>query len=206
MIKRILFSLLLCAGASSVWADGPARAALDAMVSKLAGYKTYEVQFTADMGSFGDFDGRMVVSGDKYYIDVNDYEVFFDGGMRWTYNDNDDEVVIENPDPADNNLLSNPSRFFKLSAEDFDSEHKGASDVAGRKVERIELKPRKSVGQSIILRVDASTKLPVGVTYIEGGASTDITINKITPNVAVSGATFSFDKGKYPGVEVIDFR
>ena len=41
---------------------------------------------------------------------------------------------------------------------------------------------------------------------MEDSDAARITIRKITPNVPVQAAAFTFDKSKHKGVEVIDFR
>ena len=114
-MKLYRFLCLLLAGSlacGAAYADAKSKTLLDALTTRMNGYNSYEVQFTVRMDQeFGDMPGRIVVSGNRYYVSVNGAEVFFDGKVRQTYNSRDNEVVIETPDPSDNNILSNPARF-----------------------------------------------------------------------------------------------
>lgn len=158
---------------------------------------------------FEDVQGRIVVSGDRYYVHVNDSELFCDGKLLYTYNEDTNEATVEEPDPDDPSLLSNPPRFFRLGSKDFDSAYKGAATVSGRKIERVELTPKnKGAGfRSILLDIDPANGLPVSVSYrTENEDAIEIAILKFVPNVPVSAADFTFDKSRYEGVEIIDFR
>ena len=107
-LKLYRFFCLLLAGSlacGAAYADAKSKTLLDALTTRMNGYNSYEVQFTVRMDQeFGDMPGRIVVSGNRYYVSVNGAEVFFDGKVRQTYNSRDNEVVIETPDPSDNNI------------------------------------------------------------------------------------------------------
>lgn len=64
--------------------------------------------------------------------------------MRQTYNSRDNEVVIETPDPSDNNILSNPARFFRLYDQDFNHVYQGTAIVGGKNAEEVRLTPKQS--------------------------------------------------------------
>ncbi len=198
---------LLC---STVYADTQSKILLDALTARMGGYNSYEVQFTVKMDQeFGDISGTMVVSGNRYHVTVNGTEVFFDGKVCQTYNSPDNEVVIEKPNPSDNNILSNPARFFRFYDQDFNHAYQGTAVINGRSTEVVQLTPKQSGAgyASILLYLDPTTKLPVGVVYnMDGSDAARITIRKITPNVPVQDADFTFDKSQHKGVEVIDFR
>lgn len=212
-LKLYRFLCLLLAGSlacGAAYADAKSKTLLDALTTRMNGYNSYEVQFTVRMDQeFGDMPGRIVVSGNRYYVSVNGAEVFFDGKVRQTYNSRDNEVVIETPDPSDNNILSNPARFFRLYDQDFNHVYQGTAIVGGKNAEVVRLTPKQSGSgyASILLQLDPITKLPLGVVYnMEDSDAARITIRKITPNVPVQAAAFTFDKSKHKGVEVIDFR
>lgn len=208
MKLRIFCSVLLGLLAFNVSADTQSKSVLDAMTSKMASYKSYEIQFVLEMD--GEFAGRIIVSGDKYFIDTEGMEVFSDGKVKYTYSLMDDEVILENADRTETDFLLNPSLFFKQDYGAFTHISKGSSTIGGRIVEVVELRPNKAdSGISLItLYIDASTKLPVQLTtdLEQTDARSVIKINKITPNVTVTPSMFTFDKSKHIGVEVIDFR
>ena len=210
MINRILLTLLCGLSFLTGLSDDKSKSLVADLVRKIASYKSYEVTFTASMpGQFDDVQGRIVVSGDRYYVNVNDSELFCNGKLLYTYRSDDNEATIEEPDPDDPSLLANPPRFFRLGSGDFESSYKGPVTTAGRKTERVELTPKnRGAGfRSILLDIDPATGLPVSVSYrMEGDDTIEIEILKFRPDVPVSSATFTFDKSKYKGVEIIDFR
>ena len=209
-MRKLIYMLLLSLTAATVRADDKSAGLLKSLSAKIGGYGSYEVAFTAKMeGEFEDVDGVIVVNGDRYYVKVNDSELFFDGKVRYTYNHNDNEVVIENAVSGDNSFLSNPSRFFRLYDKDFTSAYQGTSAVAGRTAERVRLTPvDPDAGYAyMILTIDPATKLPLMIEYVdEGGSTVHIRINKVTPEVPAPAEMFTFDRNKHKGVEVIDFR
>ena len=143
LLRRIILPLLLVFTLTTAHADEKSAKLIRTLSDKIASGKAYEILFTASMeNEFSDVAGRIVVSGDRYYVHVNDYELFCDGKLLYTYNSNEDEVTIEKPDPNDHSLLSNPSRFFKMDEQDFDNAYKGSVAVGGRTAERVELTPK----------------------------------------------------------------
>lgn len=209
-LKSLVFSFFLTLSVVSAFADNNSKTLLDAMSAKVASFKTYEVQFSVGMdGVLGDVKGRFVVSGERYYVAVDDSELFFDGKLKYTYSSDNNEVVIELPDPTDNSILSNPTRFFTLYNDDFKHIARGATTVGGVKCESVELTPKKANSgySNIIVSIDTATSLPKLIKYrMDGSAELIITVDKITPNLTVPPSTFTFDKSKYKGVEIIDFR
>lgn len=210
MTNRILLAVLCSLLCLVGRADDRSKSLVADLARKIASYKSYEVTFTASMpDQFDDVQGRIVVSGDRYYVNVNDSELFCNGKLLYTYRSDDNEATLEAPDPNDPSLLANPPRFFRLGSGDFESSYKGTVTASGRKAERVELTPKnRGAGfRSILLDIDPATGLPVAVSYrMEGDDTIEIEILKFRPDVPVSSATFTFDKSKYKGVEIIDFR
>ena len=83
-------------------------------------------------GEFDGVQGRIVVNGDRYRVEVNGSELYCDGKLLYTFRADEDEVTIERPDPGDRSLLSNPPRFFRLEGDDFEVAYKGREDAGGR--------------------------------------------------------------------------
>ena len=107
-------------------------------------------------------------------------------------------------------MLDNPVRFFKLYDEDFVHTYRGRTTWNGHSVDAIELKPRNSSENyaSMLLRLETATHRPLSLEYRMEGSSAplEITVRKITPNVSVSDAQFTFDRKAHKDVEVVDFR
>lgn len=210
MWYKILFTGWMCLFVATGQAEDQSASLMRNLAAKTASYKAYEVLFTASMkGEFSDLPGKIVVSGDRYYVQINDYELFCDGKLLYTYNGNEEEVTLEEPSKNDNSLLSNPARFFKMDEHDFNSSYKGKSTTNGKDVEQVELTPKTADSgyKAIRLHINPTTGLPIEVRYeADGGVPIEIAIRKFTPNQAVDPGMFTFDKKKYKGVEVIDLR
>lgn len=209
MFKKVLILSLAFCGCLSAYAQDSSKSILETMTSKMISSDPYKVEFTAKMGDmFGDIDGMVVVSGEKYFIDANDYEIYFDGKQRYTYNCDAEEVVIEKADQNNVDFLANPSRFFRFYDSDFNHSFKERVQRSGRATDVVELRPKSGSGRIITLYVDASSKLPVSIIYRDGTGSqnTEIMIDRFIPKVQVEASKFTFDIKKNPDVEVIDFR
>ena len=196
---RVLFCTLLAAWAVlPLRADDRGRALVRSLSAKIASYASYEVLFTADMdGEFDGVQGRIVVSGDRYRVEVNGSELYCDGKLLYTFRADEDEVT-------------NPPRFFRLEGDDFEVAYKGREDAGGRSLDRLELTPKSPDAgyRSIEIGVDPADGMPVQVVYRVDGAAAPlrIRIDRLVPNVPVKDSDFTFDPRKHPGVEVIDFR
>lgn len=206
--KLLLICSLLLAGI--VRADDRSRAILDALATTLNG-QPYEVLFSASMpGEFEQQEGRIVVSGDKYYVYTSQLEVFFDGKLLQTYSSTENQLILETLDPNDSFILASPSRFFRFSPNDIADTYKGESVVAGRKLQEVLLTPKSSKAgyESLSIWIDPANGMPTRLSARFPGISTpvEIQIRKITPGFGAEPALFVFDKSKHKGVEVIDFR
>ena len=203
----ILFSLV---AVLTVKADDRSAEILRKMTGLFSSYTSYRIDFRASMaGEFSNVPGKLIVSGERYVLDVYDSEISFDGTTVYNYSKDNEEVILEKPDPGNNALFANPTRIFQLYDSDFTHVSKGEVSRGGRTLQVIELTPR-SAGDydAITLEVDRATGLPASIAYRMPGLDADVSlaIVSVTPNVSVDNTTFIFDPTKHPGVEVIDFR
>jgi len=209
-MKRTILTVLLFLPALLLRADERSQEILRKMAAAFNGYDSYKIEFTATMeGEFEALPGTLIVSGEKYYLDVYDSEVFFDGKDGYTYSETNKEVIIETPDPNDNRLFANPARIFQLYERDFNSSYKGTATLAEKSTSQLDLTPKSSDAgyNRIILYTDASG-MPVRLVYRldEQGNNLILDVVRITPNINSTGDTFRFDPTKHPGIEIIDFR
>jgi len=209
-MKKTILTILLFLPALLLRADDRSQELLRKMAAAFNGYNSYSITFTATMqGEFQDLDGKLIVSGEKYYLDVYDSEIFFDGRHGYTYSESNDEVIIETPDPNDTRLFANPTKIFQVYERDFNSVYKGTTTINGKSVSKLELTPKtaNSGYSKVTLFADASG-MPVRLVYRLSEYGKDLLLNviQVSPNVPVTTNTFRFDPAKYPDVEVIDFR
>lgn len=181
------------------------------MAAAFNGYNSYQIEFTATLpGEFDALPGTLIVSGEKYYLDVYDSEIFFDGKDGYTYSESNREVIIETPDPNDTRLFANPAKLFRFYDRDFNTTYSGDAEIAGKKRTHIDLTPRSTdIGyRRVSLWIDAVSGMPTRLSYRldESENTLIIDVLQIKPNVNTTVGTFRFDPTKHPGIEIIDFR
>lgn len=144
--------------------------------------------------------GAYAVSGSRFWMHTAAYDAMSDGISRWEVNHGDKEVLIDRVDPADGNVLANPTRAFEFAPGEFSAVSRNGEIV---------LTPRNehNAMQAITLVLNHSTGLPDEVRYRQDGLREEIIvkIRKIAKGLP-SGTTFSFDRSKYKGYEEVDFR
>ncbi|MCD8185403.1 MAG: hypothetical protein LUD68_02800, partial [Rikenellaceae bacterium] len=87
MRKKILLILFLLP-VLVCRADERSQEILRKMAALFQSYYSYSIDFTANMqGEFRDLDGFLIVSGEKYYLDISASESFFDGRKGYTYSE-----------------------------------------------------------------------------------------------------------------------
>lgn len=189
-------------------ADGQADAILRKLAERISAMGNYTARF--EVRAEGNrIEGTYAVSGDKYYMQTDEYEVVCDGKTRWEINHYDEEVLIDNANPADRNILSNPTRAFEFAPDIFNSSYKGAEERDGKAVDVVELTPVDS--KSTLLRVTLVIKhregLPIELRYLSDGLSEDVVVQMVEINPGLpQNAVFSFDRSKYESYDIVDFR
>ena len=219
-MKRILFTIAFFASfaaqiqaqiqAQTAGGQSDARAAeiLRQVGARVAAMGEYHAEFEA-AAEGNRIAGVYAVSGEKYYMRADGYEIIGDGRTRWEINHDDEEVLIDIADPADNNILTNPTRAFGFADDVFRSSYKGEVRIDGEIFDVVELTPRdaRSQLQRITLMVSRRTGLPVELRYMADGLSEQIVVRivRMTPGV-YPDARFTFDSARYKGYDVTDFR
>ena len=215
-MKHLTLSALLVLSALSTQAqdDPKSRAIIDKMIAKNKTYTSFEADFTSrmqDKAAKLDLNqtGNVKVKGKKFRLVLDDHTVINDGAAIWTYSKESNEVTISDPselgqdlDPS--NLLTMYEKGFKSQ---FVEEKADPSGVTVQVIKLFPLEPAKKAYHTVVLTLDKTKLEPrvVQVLYKEGNEVT-YTLKKFTPNVELTDATFTFDKSKYPGVEVNDMR
>ena len=103
-----------------------------------------------------------------------------------------------------------PSKLFTIWEDDFKNEWKGAVDLNGESLVQINLyplagdeKPFHTI-QLFISEEDLELRRAV----VKGREGTDVTydVGSFKPQAEVPASTFTFDPGKFPGVNMVDNR
>lgn len=182
-------------------------------VAGAAGPQDVLRQLAARMDALGDYHaefeivaedgvrtGTYSVSGDRYRMYTDGYEVVSDGRTRWEFNHIDREVSVDDVDSGAGNLFNNPTRAFEFAPEAFD----GSMTQDG-----VLLVPRdKSTSvSSIELRISPATGLPAELKYRQEGVRGEIVVRILKLQKGLpEGVEFIIDKKKYGDYEILDFR
>lgn len=206
-MKRLIGLTLLC-----LLTAGTLRAAgsdpLDKIAAKIKGYGNFELRFTARSGSGTEADtGRIILAGERYFMDLNGVQIFCDGTTRYTYNRTNEEVLVENAALPEGSsaLFYSPKELFSISGKDF-AVVTSTRNGAFTRLQLVPLGDKKRYVKELYLTHTDRFDLKRITLQETNGSRIDIDIRAITPNIDVSKVPFRFDATKHPKVEVIDFR
>jgi outer membrane lipoprotein-sorting protein len=215
-MKNIFF--LLIAGGLTLngfaQTDTKAKAILDEVSKKTKTYTSIAADFSYTIenkkqNTSEKQDGKLVVKGDKYKLDIANQTVLSDGKVTWTILKESKEVQINNASTSDESV--NPSSIFTIYDKGFKYEFVKEETQKDGTVDQIiklyPLEPAKKNFHTVTLAISKAKKQIKSI-RVNGKDGSDITYNvkKFTPNTDVADATFTFNAKTYPGFEVMDLR
>jgi len=191
--------------------DPKATALLDEVSTKTKSYKSIKADFSYTMENKQakineEKKGSLLLSGDKYRLTVAGQVVICDGKTIWTYIEESNEVQINNLDNKDDALT--PSKLLTSLNSNYKSKIIKDNNQTDPTVETLELVPNISKNYiKAIVAIDKTKKqVKTFSLYDKNGNVFTYKISKYQTDLPVNPSDFSFDKSKFPGVEVIDMR
>jgi outer membrane lipoprotein carrier protein len=191
--------------------DQKAATLLDEVSTKTKAYKSIKADFTYTMvnkqaGINEEKTGTLLVSGDKYKLNIVGQIVISDGKTIWTYIKESNEVQINSSDNKDDAMT--PSKLLSSYNENYKSKIIRDKSQTDPSVETLELIPNVSKNfTKVILSVDKTKKqIRSFALYDKNGNIFTYKVTKFTVDVPFSPADFTFDPKQFPGVEMIDMR
>jgi outer membrane lipoprotein carrier protein len=213
-MKKNLLALLVAS--MPLWAlaqyDPQALSILDAMSKKYKALNSFEANLTTNLTNDSDgvkeeFKGKITVKADKFRLVLEDQEVINNGTTVWNYLPAAKEVNIDNFDKNSDEI--NPSKIYEIYKKGFKYLFVEEKTEAGQLCDVIDLVPEKKDAQYFKIRMSIVKKdnsIQSWTMFDKSGNRYKYTITRFTPNVSVDDNFFTFDKKKYPDVEVIDLR
>ncbi len=215
MLKySLLIFILLYANCAFCQQDSDARIILERVAGKTKSYKSIQADFELviedrkeNIQTFSG--GQILLKGNKYKVESMGSIVYFDGKTIWTYTEEFDEVIINEPDSLDDNFISNPAKIFYWYNRDFKYRYVGETLVNDRKMHEIDLYPRNldqpysrfkifiDVDKDILSTIKVSGK--DGIDYL-------ISVKNYITNNELDDSIFTFDESKHKKAEIIDLR
>lgn len=213
-MKKIIACLLLAMSVlapATAQKDNRAKTILDAMSKQYQSLKSYQATFsfmTDGGGAKETLKGDLSVKGGKFRLKIGGQDVYNDGKAMYTYVKETNEVNVQDTDNSTASDL-NPARIYTIYQRGFIYKFLKEIRQGGQTLEVIELTPEKKDAQvaRVQISVDKATKsIKTWQITDKTGKRTTYTISAFKPNVSLPDSYFVFDKGKYPGVEVVDLR
>lgn len=212
-LSTLALVALVSIGSAKAQDDPKSKAIVDKLMAQAKAWTSFEADFTSRLQSTKDKldvkqEGSMKVKGKKFRLVLDKNTVINDGSVMHTYNKDINEVTLSDPSEMDSEL--DPSTLFTQYEKGFKSQFVEEKMDAGTMVQIVKLfplEPAKKPYHTVVLTVDKARTEPrsVQVLYKDGNIVT-YTLKKFTANPALADALFTFDKSKYPGVEVNDMR
>jgi outer membrane lipoprotein-sorting protein len=134
--------------------------------------------------------------------------IISDGKTVWNYDKASNEVTVNNVD-ASGNAMTPQKLLTNFYDKDFFYKYNGEKKEGKKTYQEIELTPsdKNKPFHKVYLLVDKSTNTISSAKFLEkSGGKYTYSINTMKASVTVTDKDFSFDKTKYPGVEVVDLR
>ena len=214
---KAIITLVISIISISIFAqqDPEAKKILDQFSKKSKAYSSYKANFTIlaenhQSGEKTENAGSILIKGNKYKMQINNSEIYFDGKDVYSFTRESNEVSIVKPNKnKDDNFLNDPSKLFNIYTKDYKFRLLGETTDNGRNCYEIDLYPidlnkKYSIIKLLIDKdklelVSAKTIMKSGVHYI-------LKITFFNNNAAASEKDFSFDIKAHKGVEVVDMR
>jgi outer membrane lipoprotein carrier protein len=217
MVKNILV-LLLATGVLSAVAqqksvsDKNADKLLSTISKRYKAFKSIKADFVYTVESKADKatekqNGTLLVKGNKFKLDIAGQTIICDNATIWTYSSAINEVQISNYNPKEGVIRIDD--IFTMYSKGFISKIAEEKKEGGKDIIIVELVPtnKKRNYFKIKLSIDkVNQSILKSVVYDKNGTIHTYTITNQVPNLKVDDRAFTFDKTKYPKVEVIDLR
>lgn len=193
--------------------DAAAKKILDAVSTKFKTYTSPQANFTykvenAQGRALSTKKGMVTMKGNKYKVTMDGMEIYSDGKTLWNYDKSANEVTVNNVD-ASGSAMTPQKLLTNFYDKDFFYKYNGEKKEAGKTVQEIELTPADKTRpfHKVYLLVDKAGRSIYSAKFLEKtGGRYSYTITTLKPKATVKDSDFTFDKKKYPGVEVIDLR
>lgn len=152
--------------------------------------------------------GVAYIKANKFHLEMNDIDVWFDGKTQWVLMKNIDEVNISNPSESELASIS-PLALLGIYKDGYLLKAPLSKTLNNKNVYQIEMTPMNAGKdfKSIKINIDkASGRLTQALFTLKNNMKTKIDITDYNDNYKFGDSDFIFDKSKYKDTEVIDLR
>ena len=211
-MRRFLVGLILVISSLTAVAQDDAVAVkiLDKFSALALAAPSVSMKFTMETidqveGTNNSSTGSIILSKDRYRIDMPDNTIWFNGETSWSYLPAEKEVTIAKPDRKDNSFMSRPSSLFSVYKKGYKVrllEEKSSSyliDLYPEDINSDHIRIRLNIGKPSLDLKSLEYKYKNGVTAI-------LTVKEYDLKQQPDNSEFTFSPDKYKGVEINDMR
>jgi outer membrane lipoprotein-sorting protein len=153
--------------------------------------------------------GNLVFKEKKYFLDLMEMEVYFDGSTKWQFIPKANEVTISGPSKVEGGFLEDPTQIFRNYEKDFKSKLIADRVEKGVGIYEIELLPLNlnATYKSIKVVLKKQNLNPVSIKYFgKDGVNYIIDVNNFKTNIPIKDDQFVFNPSKHKGIVIVDMR
>lgn len=149
--------------------------------------------------------GTIIISKDRYRLELPDNIIWFDGETSWSYLPAEKEVTISKPGKKDDSFQSKPSAVFSLYKKDYkvrlleEKESSYLIDLYPEKLDSDHVRIRLNIGKPALDLKGVEYKYKNGITVM-------LTVKGYDLKQVPDNNTFIFQAARYKGVEINDMR
>jgi len=212
-IFTTLATMLVLIGTTNAQDDERSRKVINDMIEKVRSYSTMAIEFETELiDKENDLNikqiGVVQVEDKKFHLVLEENTVISDGETVWTYSTDLNEVTINDPEEMGDDM--DPSQLFTMYEKGFKSQYVQEDIVNGKAVHVLKLfplKPAEKAYHTVVLSVNKTTNIVEKVVlFYKEGNEVVYSVKIFTGDPDISASLFTFNKAKYPGVEVNDMR
>lgn len=202
-MKKI-FLVVLLMGIAWLQAVAQQDAKAESILNKMAA--TYRQAGGISLTFGGTQRGKLLLKGDKFYLESGGIQTWFDGKTQWSYVSQNEEVNVSTPTPEELQSI-NPYALLTSYKKNFNYRYMGAKTRQGKRGQEIVLTPKASQDvKSITLNVKENGSPVYIAIQLPNGDKQEFQVSSYQTGVNLPDATFRFNKQKYPHAEIIDLR
>ncbi|MBR5324416.1 MAG: outer membrane lipoprotein carrier protein LolA [Muribaculaceae bacterium] len=203
----IIYIILLMIAAPLYAQNGKCNILLDNVIKEYDASNGVSANFsicTESNGYASETSGKIVLNGKMFSFTTTEMECGYDGETLWTYIKNNNEINLSIPEEEEI-ININPYLLIKNYSKRFKCSFAGKSGD----METVVLSPKSSADNIVSVKVTINSKL-LCLSRIEvankDNSKIVIKVSDYNSRINVDKAKFSFDKKKYPNIEIIDLR
>jgi chaperone LolA len=200
-------------GANPTKSDPTAKKALDAVSNKFRTFKAPQAAFVYKVENaqgkvLSQKKGSVTMKGNRFRVSMDGMEIYSDGRTTWNYDKSANEVTVDNVNTAASAMT--PQKLFtNFYDKDFYYKENGTKKEGNRNLQEIELTPvdKSKPYHKVYVLIDKATNTIYSAKFLEKtGGRYSYTVTSLKQDATVADTYFTFDKSKFPGVEVVDLR